>query len=159
MSSEGLEPLVAAAWIVKRLAHSPALASALGLAGTAALPTRIFQDDAPVGTPTPFVAFQEQSAGTDVRGVGATTILTDPLYLVRVVGQTADPGRLAGAGAAIHSALHKQADMVSLPLAGGGTVAGYVAAARERPFADAYNDEKGRPFRALGGIYRLFVDG
>lgn len=158
MSSAGLEPLVGAAWIVRRLSHSPALATALGLAGTAALPARIWQDDAPVGVATPFIAFNMQSDGNDVRGVGPNIIMTDPLYTVRAVFQTADIREVAMASAAIHAALHAQRDTVAVAVTG-GTVTGEVVAARERPFYDQYNDERGRPFRALGGVYRLYVDG
>jgi hypothetical protein len=151
--SAGLEPLIASAWIVQRLASSTALAAALGVQGTAGLVGRIWQGNAPLNAAQPFVVFNAQSEGNDVQGVGATSIMTDSVYTVRAVLQTANVMELADAAAAIHTSLHQQRADVTV----GTIAAGTVAARRERSFYQEYADESGHPYRALGGIFQLWA--
>lgn len=153
-TSAGLEPLIGAAWLTTRLTTDSLLATALGLAGTADLAHRVHGENVPLNSADPFVYFNLQSPGEDTQGVNAAIIFTQPLYTVRVSRQTTDALELAEAAGRVHQLLHQQGGPITL----GTMLAGYVRCARERPFYQEYNDENGYPWRALGGVYRLYID-
>lgn len=105
----------------------------------------------PNTTPTfPFVLFQLQAPGADVRGVGPARVMAQALYLVRGVAQANSFG----------GTLKSIADRIDVLLqAASGTVSGgvVVSCVREQPFALPETGPGGLQYRHLGGIYRLFV--
>lgn len=98
----------------------------------------------------PYVLFQLQGPGMDVRGVGPGRIMTPMVYLVRGIAE----------GNSFGGSLKSIADRIDdLLQARSGTAAGgvVIVCVREQPFALPESASDGRQFRHLGGIYRLFV--
>lgn len=98
----------------------------------------------------PYVLFQQQAIGTDVRGVGPARIMAPLLYLVRGIAE----------GNSFGGSLRSIADRIDALLqAQHGTSAGgvIVACVRERSFALPEVAADGRQYRHLGGIYRIWV--
>jgi hypothetical protein len=98
----------------------------------------------------PYVLFQMQGAGQDVRGVGTARIMAPMVYVVRGISE----------GNSFGGSLRQIADRIDTLLhAASGTAAGglVLVCVREQPFALPETAPDGRQYRHLGGIYRLFV--
>jgi hypothetical protein len=134
-------------WIYSKLASY--LTSA-GLtwkrAGSSTAEPRLFSDWAPDEAPYPFVIMQVQSPGEDVLTATADHVWSQPLFLVKVVGQTASYGSLKATYAGIHARLQK---------ASGTTAEGHILSCyRVGPFRLPDPD---REHKHLGGFYRIAV--
>lgn len=98
----------------------------------------------------PYVLFQQQAAGADVRGVGPVRIMAPMVYLVRGIAE----------GNSFGGSLKSIADRIDALLqAQHGTAADgvIVACVRERSFALPETTADGRQYRHLGGVYRIWV--
>lgn len=134
-----VETLVAETWLAAVLSGDSVLNTAVG--------GRIYGYVAPQGTPLPFVLFQQQAA-RDVAGVGPSRIMSNLLYIVKVIGQTNSFTSLEAAANRIDAVLQA---------ASGTNVRGAVyACVREAPFALVESTDTGQ-YRHLGGQYRLFA--
>ena len=137
------EPWVADSWLYAVLSGDATLAGLVA--------ARIYAHNNPNRTPVfPYVLFQLQGNGADVRGVGPTRIMAPMVYLVRGIGE----------GNSFGGNLTTIADRIDTLLqAASGTAAGGVvlSCVREQPFALPEVAGDGRQYRHLGGIYRLFV--
>lgn len=137
------EPWVADSWLYAVLAGDSTL---VGLATGG-----VYAYNNPNRTPVfPYVLFQLQAPGMDVRGVGPVRIMAPMVYLVRgIVEANSFGGNLKTIADRIDTLLQ----------AASGTAAGgsVLSCVREQPFALPEVAGDGRQYRHLGGIYRLFV--
>lgn len=139
-----VETVAADQWLFGALSGDASLSALVG--------GRVYGHVAPQGAQMPFVLFQQQAAGADVRGVGPARIMANLLYVVRIVAESSSFGGSVQTAAGRIDAV--------LQAASGTVLAGTVlACVRERPFAMTETDEDGRQYRHLGGIYRMFVQG
>lgn len=110
----------------------------------------VYAHNNPTRPTFPYVLFQLQAPGADVRGVGPVRIMTPLVYLVRGITESNSFG----------GSLKSIADRIDALLqAAHGTAAGgvIVACVRERPFALPEAAADGRQFRHLGGVYRIWA--
>jgi hypothetical protein len=129
------------AWLKSRLA---------GDATLMALVTGVFAFPAPEKAAFPYVVYQYQpDSSSDVLGVGATRIMVNAGYLVRVIGKDCGIEDLKTAADRMDALLHNYQLSDPLP-AGGGVMNCY----REQPFALREVDE-GIVYPHLGGFYRI----
>lgn len=131
------EQLTARKWLYSKLASN-----AVGVSN------RVYDTIAPRGATEPYVVFLNQST-RDVRGVGTANIMTNSLWVVKVVAETKTFDSLDTIADAIYTALNGSGGVVT----GGGTVVGCV---REQPF-EMTEDQDGAEYRHLGGIYRIWA--
>lgn len=131
--------ILANQWLYARLSSDPVLAQLVG--------ERIYSPPAPPGAELPFVLYRYQ-AGYDVRGVGATRIMTDLVYQVQVVGR----------GASV-SPLQPIADRLDVLLQGASGSVGngrVLTCVREQPIA--YPEVvDGVTYHYVGGLWRILV--
>ncbi len=111
-----------------------------------ALVTGVYAYQAPDTATFPYVLFNQQS-GVDVQGVGPTRIMSNMLYTVRAVTD-GTMGSLVTISDRIDTLLQAQSGSNS-----DGTV---LACVREEVFTMNEIIDS-RPYRNLGGIYRIFV--
>lgn len=135
----GLEAASAEEYLYATL-HGDATLAAL-------VPNGIWNTQADEDTPYPIVVFQLMSA-LDTSAVGANRIWTDMVYLVKAIGQTADPGALDPIAARIDALLHRASGSAS-----DGTVWAIV---REQVIRMPEN-VAGRFYRHSGGMYRIYA--
>lgn len=102
---------------------------------------------APQGTPYPFATFQHQ-AGNDYAAVGAFRIWTNLVYLVKVVGRSADYQTLRTAVARIDALLHR---------ASGTGADGTVWACVREQTIRMPEIVAGDQYRHDGALYRLYA--
>lgn len=95
----------------------------------------------------PFVVFQFMSA-VDYAAVGAARIWANMVYLVKVVGETADYATLSAAVARTDALLHRASGTVA-----DGTV---WSVTREQGFRMPEN-VSGKQFRHQGALYRVYA--
>ena len=109
--------------------------------------------NSPQGTGYPAVVWQLQAPSTDVKAIGNIRIMVRPIYVVRVVGQTASMLSLSALADEIDESLEGASGTVDL---GGGREAEILECTRVGPFAlaEAVN---GVQYRHLGGQYRIAV--
>lgn len=137
--AQGLEPDVADEWVYTTL-H--------GDATLMALISDVFSGGAgPEGATFPFATFQNMS-GMDLAVVGAFRIWTDLVYLVKVVGHTADFQSLKTAVARIDVLLHRSS---------GTTADGTIWACVREQTIRLPEVVKGDQYRHSGGLYRLYA--
>lgn len=131
-------------WIIAQLRASSAF--------TAIVPaTRIFEGVAPAGTLTPFCVVTLQSPGSDLMGINAARIWSEPLYQVGIWIQT-DTGnypQAVTAADAADAALHRSRGAI-----GDGTI---VVCYREQPMMRTAVEPDGTAWSVLGGFYRQQV--
>lgn len=138
MSAAGIEGVVAETWIYQRLANDAGLAELC--------PGGVHEGVA--GDTLPAVVFQVASPPTDTGAFPTARALTEGVWTVRVVGETSSYTELAPAARRIDQLLHG-----SYGRAAGGVINGCV-----RTGVVQYGDEdSGRSFRHLGGLYRISV--
>lgn len=102
---------------------------------------------APENSLYPLVLFQFMS-GIDYAAVGAYRIWTNLIYMVKVIGQTADFGDLQAAVARIDVLLHR----------GNGAAAdGNVWACVREQTIRLPDEVANKQFRHSGGLYRLYA--
>lgn len=137
--SAGLEPDACDEWIWTTLASDATLTPLIHgvwLGGTA-----------PQGTAFPFVTFQMMAAN-DLMVVDAIRVWTNLVYLVKVVGESADFQTLRAVVARIDALLHR----------GSGTAAdGTVWACVREQAIRMPEVVSGRQFRHDGALYRLYA--
>lgn len=128
-------------WIYEALEADGQLAAVVG--------SRLFADQAPQDASLPYVLWQMQSPQPDTVGVGGVRILTNMLWLVKVVDQTESYAGLLKAAA-------DRIDEVLCGLAG-QTVGGVTvdSCVRVQPFRMVEDESGGRQYRHLGGIYQI----
>lgn len=114
--------------------------------------TRVYFDSIPQDAAMPLI-YVTQSSGRDLAGTGPNIYATRFAYAVRAVDET-PPGGLTTALVNVADRLH-----TVLHAASGSNVDGAVmACVREQPFSMTERDPStGRPYRHLGGIYRMWV--
>ena len=133
------ELVIADTWLVATLSGDATIA--------AAATGGVHDGNAPQGTAAPYVIIAYQS-GSDVVGLGGRRVLTNPLYLVKVVGQAESYADLQPIANRVDQLLH-----AATGTAAGGRV---LSCVRETPVK--YPETKnGIPYRHLGGLYRLQV--
>lgn len=102
---------------------------------------------APQGTPYPFLTYQMMS-GIDYAAVGAYRIWTNLIYLVKVVGRSADYQTLRTAVARVDALLHR----------GSGTAAdGTIWACVREQTIRMPEIVSGDQYRHDGALYRLYA--
>lgn len=107
----------------------------------------VFNTEAPQSVAFPFVIYQNMSA-VDYAAVGANRIWTNQVFMVKVVGDTADYSTLSPAVARIDVLLHR----------GSGTaLAGIVWAAVREQVIRQPESVSGKPYRHSGALYRLYA--
>lgn len=131
---------VADAWLYSKLSGDATLTGLVG--------GRIYGHIAPQEASYPLVLFALQTAD-DVQTLGPHRIMSNMLYVVRVVGEASSFG-------APLSSVADRIDAV-LQAASGTAGAGRVlACVRENPSA-MVESNKGKQYRYLGGVYRLYA--
>lgn len=113
--------------------------------------TGLFQDIAPETStgaqPPDYCIIGVQSPGMDTLGAGATRILSHPVFMVKVIGPTADMANL-------HAA-YARADAL-LSLVRNDNATGVLACYRIAPFGIAEPElVNGKPWYNLGGLYQM----
>lgn len=137
------ETVVADSWLYAVLSGDATLA---GLA-TGGIHGHVNPNAAPT---FPYVLYQLQAPGADVRGVGPARVMTQALYLVRGIAQANSFGGNL-------TTIANRIDVL-LQAASGSAAGGLVlSCVREQPFALPETAPGGLQYRHLGGIYRLFV--
>lgn len=150
--SIGVELTRADLFVWDRLANDATLFAALGSPGGSE--KGVFGERAPQGSTLPYVVFSVAAEGPDRRSLGGGRIAVRPLYLVRAYAQTRSwQGILKTLADRIDARLHLPAFVGAV--AGDGRVGGCL---RESAFRQV-EEEAGQEFRALGGFYRLWVEG
>lgn len=102
---------------------------------------------APQGTPYPFVTYQMMSS-IDLMVVDAIRIWTNLVYLVKVVGESADYQTLRAVVARIDALLHR---------ASGTATDGTIWACVREQSIRMPEVVSGKQFRHDGGLYRLYA--
>lgn len=133
------ESLVAEQWLYTKLTGDSTLNTAVG--------GRIYAYVAPQGAALPCVVYQQQAA-RDVAGVGPARIMSNMVYLIKVIGQTRSFGDL--------ETVANRIDAVLQAASGSNSRGNVWACVRDSPFAMVENTEAGE-YRHLGGIYRIFA--
>jgi hypothetical protein len=137
------ESLAIDEWLYGTLTGDAALTAVVG--------QRVHNEQAPTTSTFPLVVFQLQSS-IDVRGNGQTRIMVDALYVVR--------GIVANASYDANSKLIAERIDALLHASSGGTADGGAASIftshRTQHFRLA-EEESGKQYRHLGGIYRIYA--
>lgn len=142
----GAERVVADAWITETLASVDDLNTI-----SAGLSARVYADQAPASAKYPFIVFQAQDEPSDVRGVGSSSVMTEALYLIKVVAK-AGYVNIAPILVAVNTALNK-------PQGGSPAVGGTVlSSVKERNFSLKEPDED-QTIVNLGAFYRMQIVG
>ncbi len=139
----GLEAAAAEEWLFNTLNGDAQLRG-----GASPLVQGVHNTEAPEGALFPFILYQF-SSGVDLAVVGATRIWTNLVYLVKVVGETADFGDLQAAVARIDALLHRASGV-----AADGTV---WACVREQVIRLPESIAGGRQYRHSGALYRIYA--
>lgn len=108
----------------------------------------IFSGRAPRGTIPPYIVWSYQGGIDVVPGLGHIRVAVEPLFIVRVIGQTRQFKDLEAAANRIDAVLHFTS----------GTYGGYRIASSVRE--EAYvlvEDTEEIEWRHLGGYYRLYI--
>lgn len=141
---EAIDTLIVDELIYKTLLGDATINSYIG--------NRIFEYQHPSGADYPCIVFNNQTPPRDIRGVGSATIMTDTLYVIKVIGETTSYLPIQPISKKIHS-LFNGMQATNTGLDQNGTVIGMV---REEvikyPEVDA-----GKHYRHLGGLYRVFT--
>lgn len=145
---QGAETELGNQWIQQRLALYATQLNAI----SSGLSSRIYPDIAPPGVPYPFIVYQVQSPPRDIRGVGATRVMVDTLYVVKAVAEVASYGPLAPIASVIDTAMTSESGSA----VGDGTV---FSSVRENGLSLAEPPKDGTQIRNLGGVYRLHMQG
>lgn len=133
-------------WLYTTLAGDATIAAAVG--------TRIYSWQAPPLTSGPYIVYQEQSPGNDIRAsgrVGTGRIMTTPLYLVRVIGPFNSLSTLQSIALRIDQLL----EGITTATVNGN----HISIQRESPFSLVEQDGVQQTYRHLGGMYRFYISG
>lgn len=125
-------------WLVTTLADAT-------LAGL--VPSGVWNMQAPENTAYPLIVFQ-MMAGNDYAAVGANRIWTNLVYMVKVIGETADFSTLSAAAARIDALLHR---------ASGNATDGTIWSCVREQTIRLPDAIAGRQYRQAGGLYRIYA--
>jgi hypothetical protein len=135
----GLEPAVAEEWLDTTLNGDATL---IGL-----VPSGAWNTQAKENTTYPLIVYQFMS-GIDHVEVASIRIWTNLVYLVKVIGETADLASLNAAVARIDALLHR---------ASGSATDGTVWACVREQTIRLPDSVAGRQYRHSGGLYRIYA--
>jgi len=137
------------AWLYELLHDDTDLLAALATQTRPGLES-VVADVAPTGTVFPVVVYQHQGS-VDVRtATGSGRIMVTGLWIVKVVGETANYGELVAAADRLDALLEESNGG---PAGSDGAV---FTSVRESPFRFA-EDDGGVSYRYLGGTYRIWA--
>lgn len=137
--SPGTETFVIEEWMYGILSARPTLITKV--AG------RIHEGEPPNNPTYPLIVYNWQ-AGNDVRGIGATRIMANCLYLVRAITKGDSFSPLVDIVKDIDAALHD--------VRGNAPSGAIISSWRVEPYKDS-PVEGGVLYKALGGLYRVLV--
>ncbi len=110
--------------------------------------TGVYSEVAPADAMYPFVVIVTYTPGLDTSFNNAQRVLTNPLFIVKVIGATASLVALEQATDRVDALLHRQSN----------SAAGVLSCVREQPFSMAeFDPTENKHYRHLGGFYRLQV--
>lgn len=142
--SAGKTLAAAERWLYSVLSGDATLAAAVG--------TRIYFESVPQNTAAPYI-FITTRPMPDIRGAGGNIIASQFEYVVRAVDETPPGGlttALVNVAAQLHQVLHGSS--------GSNADGAVFAIVRDAPFSLPEVDRAtNRPWRHLGGIYRMWV--
>jgi hypothetical protein len=118
---------------------------------TALIAQRVYGEQAPAGADLPLILFNNLSA-LDVRGSGNTRIMIDGLWVIRAVVQDGSYNATARALAACIDRLFRDGTSRAVD----DNKALVFQSHREQPYR-LVDEQSGKPFRHLGGIYRFYA--
>lgn len=102
----------------------------------------------PQGATGPY-CLMDYAAGTDVDGLGTVRLMTEPLFLIRIVNKGPVTGAVRTADKAMDDVIQRTDAIV---------LGDYeFSARREKPHFHAYKDEANNQFVETGGFYRYYI--